>query len=109
MSTLEDSKAEDVIVVDLAGKTTIADYMVIATGRSRRQISGLAQNLVKTIKSAKFGRPGVEGMGRCDWVLLDAGDTIIHLFRPEIRTFYNLEKMWTVDLPEDEMSAALGS
>ena len=83
--------------------------MVIATGRSQRQISGLAENLVKTIKSAKFGRPSVEGMGRCDWVLLDAGDTIIHLFRPEIRAFYNLEKMWTVDLPEDEMSAALGN
>ncbi len=81
--------------------------MVIATGRSQRQISGLAENLIQTIKSAKFGRPSVEGMGRCDWVLLDAGDAIIHLFRPKARALYNLEKMWTVDLPEDEMSAAL--
>ncbi len=93
-ATLEEGKAEDVIVIDLAGKTTMADYMVIATGSSQRQINALADNLIRNIKHAGFGTPGVEGRVQSDWVLLDAGDVIVHLFRPEIRTLYNLEKMW---------------
>ena len=96
---LEDGKAEDVIVIDLFGKTSIADYMVIATGRSQRQIRALSQNLTKAIKGAGAGVPGVEGHAQADWVLVDAGDVIVHLFRPEVRAFYNLEKMWAVDLP----------
>ena len=93
-ATLEEGKAEDVVVIDLAGKTTMADYMVIATGLSQRQINALADNLIRNIKHAGFGSPGVEGRVQSDWVLLDAGDVIVHLFRPEIRTLYNLEKMW---------------
>lgn len=98
--TLEEGKAEDVIVINLVGKAIIADYMVIATGRSQRQISALAKNLIQNVKDAGLGPPGVEGLPQCDWVLLDAGDVIVHLFRPEVRAFYNLEKMWTVTLPD---------
>ena len=104
---LGDGQAEDVIVIDLAGKTTIADYMVIATGRSQRQISALTDNLIQNIKQAGFGTPGVEGRVQCDWVLLDAGDVIVHLFRPEVRATYNLEKMWAVALPDAENGAVL--
>ncbi len=101
--------AEEVIVVDLAGKTTIADYMVIASGRSQRQIAALAENVIQGIKDAGFGTPGSEGQARCDWVLIDAGDVIVHLFRPEIRAFYNLEKMWAVALPEPALEAEKGA
>ena len=106
-STLEDGKAEDVIVIALEGKSTIADHMVIATGRSQRQVGALAENLIRKIKAAKFGTPGIEGRTLGDWVLLDAGDVIVHLFRPEVRAFYNLEKMWAVDLPGGEENTAL--
>ena len=106
-ATLEDGKAEDVIVVALEGKSTIADYMVIATGRSHRQVGALAENLIRKIKAARFGTPGVEGRTQGDWVLLDAGDVIVHLFRPEVRAFYNLEKMWAVELPGGEENTAL--
>ena len=104
--TLEDGKAEGV-VVDLAGKSTIADHMVIATGHSQRQVGALAENLIRKIKAAKFGTPGVEGRTQGDWVLLDAGDVIVHLFRPEVRAFYNLEKMWAVVMPDGESGAAV--
>ena len=106
-TTLEDGKAEGVIVVDLAGKSTIADHMVIATGHSKRQVGALAEILIRKIKAAKFGTPGVEGRTQGDWVLLDAGDVIVHLFRPEVRAFYNLEKMWAVDMPDGESGAAV--
>ena len=99
-ATLEEGKAEDVIIIDLAGKTTMADYMVIATGPSQRQINALADNLTRTIKRGGFGTPGVEGRVQGDWVLLDAGDVIVHLFRPQIRRFYNLEKMWMATIAE---------
>ena len=106
---LEEGKAEDAVVIDLAGKTTIADYMVIASGRSQRQINALADNLIENIKHAGFGTPGVEGRVQCDWVLLDAGDVIVHLFRPEVRANYNLEKMWGMALPEAETGAERNS
>ncbi len=82
------------VVIDLAGKSTIADYMVVATGQSSRQVSALGQHLLQAIK--KQGLVGItpEGVRQGDWVLIDAGDVIIHLFRPEVREFYNLEKMW---------------
>ncbi len=111
-AVLDAGQAEDVIVIDLAGKTTIADYMVIASGRSQRHLAALAENIIKGIKVAGFATPASEGRARCDWVLIDAGDVIVHLFRPEIRAFYNLEKMWAVALPEPaheaEKGAALG-
>ena len=108
-SALEDGKAEDVIVIDLVGKSTIADYMIVATGRSQRQISAIAKNLIQNVKDAGLRTPGVEGLPQCDWVLLDVGDVIVHLFRPEVRAFYNLEKMWTVALPEDGSKARKGA
>ena len=92
-TSLEDDKAEDVIVIDLTGKSTIADYMVVATGRSARQVGAMADHLVTKLKGIGYV-PTAEGMAQGDWVLLDAGDVVIHLFRPEVRAFYGLEKMW---------------
>ncbi|RZO38727.1 MAG: ribosome silencing factor [Rhodospirillaceae bacterium] len=99
LDSLDDHKAENVVVIDLAGKSDIADYMVIASGQSSRQVATMADKLVEVAK--KNGVKGVtpEGRAQADWVLFDAGDVIIHLFRPEVREFYNLEKMWNADLP----------
>lgn len=99
-AALEQGQAENVIIIDLAGKTIIADHMVIATGQPQRHLRALAENLIRKIKEAGFGTPGVEGRVQCDWVLLDAGDVIVQLFRPEIRSFYNLEKMWSAPPPK---------
>lgn len=94
LSSLDDDKAEDVVQIDLRGKTTIGDYMVIASGRSTRQVSAIADKLVERLKEA-FGRIcKIEGKDTGDWVLIDAGDVIVHIFRPEVRDFYQLEKMW---------------
>jgi ribosome-associated protein len=103
-TSLEAHKAEEVVVIPLAGKSTIADYMVIASGRSHRHIGALSEALIVLLKRA--GHVGVtpEGGRQGDWVLLDAGDVIVHLFRPEIRAFYNLEKMWGAALPELDAS-----
>ena len=100
VGSLEEDKAEDVTVIDLAGKTSIADYMIIASGRSQRHASALATHLVERLKKGGMGPASVEGLNQADWILIDAGDVIIHVFRPEVRTFYNLEKMWAVPLPE---------
>ena len=97
LRSLEDDKAVDVVTIDLKGKSTIADYMVVASGRSHRQVGAMADHLVSTLKDLGLGRVAVEGQQQTDWVLLDAGDVIVHLFRPEIRSFYNLEKMWSVE------------
>jgi nicotinate-nucleotide adenylyltransferase len=97
IEVLEDGKAEEIVTIDLAGKSTIADYMVVATGRSARQVAALTDHLEQALP-----RPlPVEGKAQGDWVLVDAGDVIVHLFRPEIRAYYNLEKMWGADLPAD--------
>ena len=98
--SLEDGKAEDLTVIDLQGKSGIADYMVIATGRSQRQVAALAQRLIDGFKEAGLAKPTVEGLRHGEWVLIDAGDVIIHLFRPETRAYYNLEKMWGEALSE---------
>jgi nicotinate-nucleotide adenylyltransferase len=100
LKSLDDGKAEDIITIDLAGKTPIADYMVIASGRSGRQVSALTDHLLEALP--RKGRGAVEGKAQGDWVLIDAGDIIVHLFRPEIRAYYNLEKMWGSALPETE-------
>lgn len=97
-ASLEDGKAEDVVLLDLAGKTTIADYMVIASGTSQRHVGAMSENLREKIKAFGAPRLAVEGAPQCDWVLIDAGDVIVHLFRPEIRAFYQLEKMWGTPL-----------
>ena len=94
LACLDDAKAEDTITIDLHGKTSIGDYMVVTCGRSNRHVGALADHVIKDL--AQAGVPGlrVEGMRHCDWVLIDAGDVIVHVFRPEVRAFYNLEKMW---------------
>ena len=91
---MEEDKAEDVLSIDLRGKTQIADYMVIASGRSSRQVAALSQNMMDNIKQTFGVYSKVEGKGAGDWVLVDAGDVIVHVFRPEVREFYQLEKMW---------------
>ncbi len=101
LSVLDDGKAEDAIAIDLAGKTTLADHMVIASGRSDRHVGALAEQLLSRLKDEGRGTARVEGMPLCEWVLIDAGDVIVHLFKPEIRSFYNLEKMWSGDRPEE--------
>jgi len=91
---LEDDQAQDIVYIDLVGKTSFADFMVIANGRSTRQVGAMADHLKERIKDAGFGNAQIEGKANCDWVLVDAGDVVIHLFRPEVREFYNLEKIW---------------
>ena len=94
LSSLADDKAEDVVQIDLRGKSSIGDYMVIASGRSTRQVAAISEKLVDRLKS-DFGRSArVEGKNTGDWVLIDTGDVIVHVFRPEVREFYQLEKMW---------------
>ncbi len=100
LQTLEDGKAEEIVTIDLAGKTTIADQMVIASGRSNRQVVALTEHLEEALSRRK--RISIEGKTQGDWVLIDAGDVIVHLFRPEIRAHYNLEKMWGETLPDSE-------
>ena len=100
VKTLEDGKAEDIVTIDLAGKTTIADYMVVATGRAARQVAALTEHLEQALSLR--ARVSIEGKAQGDWVLIDAGDVIVQLFRPEIRAYYNLEKLWSEALPDAE-------
>ena len=94
LTQLDDDQAQDIVTIDLKGKSSIADHMVIASGRSTRQVAAIAQKLAEKIKQAGFGPVKLEGLPAADWVLLDAGDIVVHLFRPEGRSFYNLERMW---------------
>lgn len=102
LASLEDSKAEDIVSIDIRGKSTLGDYMVVACGRSHRHVAAVADNLLKALKDAGFGQARVEGLASADWVLIDAGDVIVHVFRPEVREFYNIEKMWQAPDLEDE-------
>jgi len=95
LAELEDDKAEDVVTIGLGGKTDIADAMVVASGRSARHVGAMAEKVVRRLKDAGMERVRMEGAPACDWVLLDAEDVIIHLFRPEVRKFYNLERIWS--------------
>tara|TARA_B100000214_G_C23705958_1_gene507477 strand:- start:262 stop:648 length:387 start_codon:yes stop_codon:yes gene_type:complete len=101
ISSLKEFKAQDIVKIDLVGKTSMADFMLIASGTSSRQIRAIAENTVSEIKKSSNVNVNIEGLNQSDWVLIDAGDIIIHLFRPEVREFYNLEKMWQVDSTED--------
>jgi ribosome-associated protein len=101
LAQLDDAKAEDTTTIDLTGKTAIADHMVVTSGRSNRQVGGIADRLLKTLTEAGVKGVRVEGMPHCDWVLIDAGDVIVHVFRPEVRAFYNLEKMWSADISQE--------
>ena len=104
LASLDDAKAEDVVAIDLHGKTTLADMMVIASGRSNVHVGAIADRVIKSCKEAGLPAPRVEGLPHCDWVLVDANDVIVHIFRPEVRQFYNLEKMWGVDRPGERAS-----
>jgi ribosome-associated protein len=94
LAGLDDMKAEDIVTINLTEKTSIADAMVVASGRSNRHVGSIADEVLKDLGEAGLPNVRVEGMPHCDWVLIDAGDVIVHIFRPEIRDFYNLEKMW---------------
>jgi ribosome-associated protein len=94
LARLDDMKAEDTITIDLTGKTSIADAMVVTSGRSQRHVGAVADHVVEDLEKAGVSGIRVEGMPNCDWVLIDAGDVIVHVFRPDVRAFYNLEKMW---------------
>lgn len=95
LSSLEDDKAEEIVAIDVRGKTSLADTLIVASGRSQRHVGALADHLQRALKEAGVKQVRVEGMPHCDWVLVDAGDVIVHLFRPEVRSFYNIEKIWT--------------
>lgn len=99
LSRLDDMKAEETVTIDLRGKSTISDYMIVTSGRANRHVGAIAENVAKGLKESGIAAPHIEGLPNCDWVLIDSGDVIVHVFRPEVREFYNLEKMWTSDKP----------
>jgi ribosome-associated protein len=99
LHSLADSKAEDLISIDIAGKSALADHMVVASGRSQRHVAAIAEHLLTDIKAAGGKDIRVEGRRQADWVLIDVGDVVVHVFRPEVRAFYNIEKMWQADHP----------
>ena len=101
LDTLDAAKAEDVVTIDLRGKTSMGDHMVLASGRSQRHVGAVADQLIRKLKDEGYGRARVEGQPHCDWVLIDTGDVIVHIFRPEVREFYNLEKMWSAERPSE--------
>ncbi|MCI0468317.1 MAG: ribosome silencing factor [Beijerinckiaceae bacterium] len=101
LTSLDDSKAEDIVAIGLRGKTTLADVMIIASGRSNVHVGAIAERVISAVKKERQKPPRVEGLRNCDWVLVDADDIIVHIFRPEVRQFYNLEKMWSLDRPEE--------
>jgi ribosome-associated protein len=92
------------VTIDLEGKSSIGDFMVIATGRSDRHVGAIAEQLQRKLKDKGLGRVRIEGLETCDWVLLDTGDIIVHIFRPEVREFYNLEKMWSAERPAEQVA-----
>lgn len=101
---LEDAKAEETVVIDLDGRSAVGDHMIITTGRSQRHVGAIADQIQKKLKEAGHGNARIEGQENCDWVLVDVGDIIVHVFRPEVREFYNLEKLWSPDRPVDEQT-----
>ncbi len=103
LASLEDSKAEDIVSIDIAGKSALGDYMVVVSGRSNRHVSAISEHLISDLKDEGMGSARVEGLETGDWVLIDTGDIIVHVFRPEIREFYNIEKMWAAPDIEDRL------
>lgn len=101
LATLEDAKAEDTLAIDVTGKSSLSDHMVVTSGRSNRHVSAIADQLVKAMRENGYSKPRIEGLPTADWVLVDAEDVIIHVFRPEVREFYNIEKMWAADFSAD--------
>lgn len=101
LNCLDDAKAEEIVAVDIIGKSSLADHMVVASGRSQRHVGAVADQMITALRDAGYGKPRIEGLPHCDWVLVDAGDVIVHIFRPEVREFYNIEKMWQADFAAD--------
>ncbi len=99
VKSLDDDKAEDIVTIDLRGRSSLADALVIASGRSSRHVASIAEHLARKLKEAGYGTRPVNGAGQSDWVLVDAGDVIVHIFRPEVRSYYDLEGMWSVAEP----------
>ena len=97
LASLDDSKAEDIVSIDIQGKSSLGDYMVVASGRSHRHVGAIADRLLQDLREKGLRDMRVEGLPHCDWVLVDAGDVLVHVFRPEVRGFYNLEKMWSAE------------
>jgi ribosome-associated protein len=95
LSRLDDMKAEDTVTIDLRGKSAFSDYMVVTCGRANRHVGAIAENVTKALKETGIKSIHVEGLPNCDWVLIDSGDVIVHVFRPEVREFYNIERLWT--------------
>nr|WP_330218658.1 ribosome silencing factor [Brucella abortus] len=107
LASLENSKAESIIPIDIRGRSTIGDYMIVASGRSHRHVTAVADHLVQALREAGCKEMRVEGLESGDWVLIDTGDIIVHIFRPEVRDFYNLEKIWLDDDFGDERAPGL--
>ena len=100
LKSLENDKGIDIVSIDLVGRSSIADYMIVASGNTVRQVTAMANNLIKKYKEAGVKTPSPEGMSNGDWVLIDANDILVHIFRPEVRDFYSLEKMWEKSVEE---------
>ena len=98
-ASLDGDKAEDIVAIDISEKSSFADYMIVASGRSQRHVGALASKLQEKLKEAGGSVLSIEGADSCDWVLIDAGDVVVHLFRDEVRELYNLEKMWAIPVP----------
>ena len=107
VNTLEDAKAEEIVAIDVRRRTAMADFMVIATGLANRHVGALADRVADTLKKSNLGPVRIEGVPECNWVLIDAGSVIVHLFQPEARSFYNLEKMWSGPLPDGASEPAI--
>ena len=103
LASLDESKAEETTHIDIVGKSPVADHMIVTSGRSHRHVNAVTDRLLRDLKDAGEGSPKVEGVPACDWVLVDTGDVIVHIFRPEVRDFYNLEKLWST-IAEGEMA-----
>jgi len=95
LSRLDDMKAEETVTIDLRGKSAFSDYMIVTSGRANRHVGAIAENVAKSLKENGIKSLHIEGLPNCDWVLIDSGDVIVHVFRPEVREFYNLERLWT--------------
>ncbi|HWJ87873.1 MAG TPA: ribosome silencing factor [Pelagibacterium sp.] len=101
LTALDDAKAEDTVAIDITGKSSLSDHMIVTSGRSNRHVAAVADQVVRALKEAGYAKPRIEGLPAADWVLVDASDVIIHIFRPEVREFYNIEKMWAADFGTD--------
>jgi ribosome-associated protein len=104
LNWLDEAKAENVVTIDIRNKSSLGDYMVVASGRSDRHVGAVAEQIQRKLKEEGYGKARIEGQAHCDWVIVDIGDIIVHVFRPEVREFYNLERMWSGERPSDQVT-----